>query len=104
MVEVDRLMVEEFGILLIQMMENAGRNLADMARRMLGGEVRGKRVAVFCGLATQRRRWHGSSRHPQLGRSVLLKVVAHPGRIKGCPCPPTAHLTADGDFNNSVSS
>lgn len=28
MKEVDRLMVEEFGIGLIQMMENAGRNLA----------------------------------------------------------------------------
>jgi len=26
--EVDRLMIEEYGILLIQMMENAGRNLA----------------------------------------------------------------------------
>ncbi|MCH7522157.1 MAG: NAD(P)H-hydrate epimerase, partial [Chloroflexi bacterium] len=26
--EVDRLMVEEYGIVLLQMMENAGRNLA----------------------------------------------------------------------------
>ena len=26
--EVDRLMIEEFGIVLLQMMENAGRNLA----------------------------------------------------------------------------
>jgi len=49
MVEVDRLMIEEFGITLIQMMENAGRDLADLARRMFGGEVRGKRVAAFCG-------------------------------------------------------
>ena len=31
MVEVDRLMVEEAGITLIQMMENAGRSLADLA-------------------------------------------------------------------------
>ena len=31
--EVDRLMIEEYGILLIQMMENAGRNLAHLARR-----------------------------------------------------------------------
>ncbi len=32
MVEVDRLMIEEYGILLIQMMENAGRHLAEQAR------------------------------------------------------------------------
>ena len=37
MVEVDRLMIEEYGITLIQMMENAGRNLAELARRILGG-------------------------------------------------------------------
>lgn len=48
-VEVDRLILEDYGIPLIQMMENAGRSLVDMARRMLGRNVRGKRVAVLCG-------------------------------------------------------
>jgi NAD(P)H-hydrate epimerase len=33
--EVDRLMVEEVGITLLQMMENAGRALASQARTML---------------------------------------------------------------------
>jgi len=47
--EVDRLMVDELGIVLMQMMENAGRNLAVAARAMLGGDVRGARVAVLCG-------------------------------------------------------
>ena len=37
--EVDRLMIEEYGIQLIQMMENAGRHLAEQARRMLGGSL-----------------------------------------------------------------
>ena len=32
MVEVDRAMIEDYGIELIQMMENAGRNLAHLAR------------------------------------------------------------------------
>jgi NAD(P)H-hydrate epimerase len=32
MVEVDRLMIEEYHIELLQMMENAGRNLAHLAR------------------------------------------------------------------------
>ena len=47
--EVDRLMVEEMGISLLQMMENAGRALAEQARRMLGGEVGGRRIEVLAG-------------------------------------------------------
>jgi NAD(P)H-hydrate epimerase len=47
--EVDRLMVEETGISLLQMMENAGRGLAEQARRMLGGDVGGRRIAVLVG-------------------------------------------------------
>jgi NAD(P)H-hydrate epimerase len=50
MLEVDRLMVEEYGIELIQMMENAGRNLAHMARvRFLDGDPRGKTVVILAG-------------------------------------------------------
>lgn len=49
MVEVDRLMMEEYGIQLIQMMENAGRNLAELARQLLGGDIRTKRIAVLSG-------------------------------------------------------
>ena len=36
MAEVDRLMIEEYQIGLVQMMENAGRNLAELARRKTG--------------------------------------------------------------------
>jgi len=51
MIEVDRAMIEDYGILLIQMMENAGRNLADLARaRFLAGDPKGKRVAVLAGV------------------------------------------------------
>ena len=50
MIEVDRAMIEDYNILLIQMMENAGRNLAHTARtRFLSGDPRGKRVAVLSG-------------------------------------------------------
>ena len=50
MVEVDRAMIEDFGIELIQMMENAGRNLAHLARtRFLDGDPRGRRVTVVAG-------------------------------------------------------
>lgn len=48
--KVDRLMIEEYKIELIQMMENAGRNLADLARnRFLGGDPRDKRVVLLAG-------------------------------------------------------
>ena len=48
--EVDRLAVEEYGVLLIQMMENAGRNLAGLARdRFLEGNPTGRKVVVLAG-------------------------------------------------------
>jgi NAD(P)H-hydrate epimerase len=47
--EVDRLMTEEAGISLSQMMENAGRCLATRARDMLGGDLRGQRTTVLAG-------------------------------------------------------
>jgi NAD(P)H-hydrate epimerase len=49
MIEVDRAMIEDYHIELIQMMENAGRNFAELARRQMGGAVQGYSVAVLCG-------------------------------------------------------
>lgn len=47
---VDDLMVDVYSIALIQMMENAGRCLADLARdRFLDGDPRGRRVIVLAG-------------------------------------------------------
>ena len=48
--EVDRAMIDDYGILLIQMMENAGRNLAHLARtRFLEGDPTDHRVLVLAG-------------------------------------------------------
>ena len=47
--EVDRLMIEEYGIRLLQMMENAGLNLAGLVRRYLGRPLGGRRVTVLAG-------------------------------------------------------
>jgi NAD(P)H-hydrate epimerase len=50
MIEVDRAMIEDYKIELLQMMENAGRNLAHLARdRFLSGDPRRKRVIVLAG-------------------------------------------------------
>lgn len=48
MIEVDRAMIEDYHIELIQMMENAGRAFAELARRQMG-TVKGRGVVVLCG-------------------------------------------------------
>lgn len=48
--EVDRAMIEDFGITLLQMMENAGRNLGEVVvRTMFDGSQQGKRVLITAG-------------------------------------------------------
>lgn len=50
MIEVDRAMIEDYRIELIQMMENAGRNLAHLTRvRFLDGDPRNKPIVVLAG-------------------------------------------------------
>lgn len=50
MIEVDRAMLEDYRIDLVQMMENAGRALAAVAReRFLGARPEGRRVSVLAG-------------------------------------------------------
>ena len=50
MIEVDRLMMEDYHIELIQMMENAGRCLAILARELFfNGDLEGKKIAVLAG-------------------------------------------------------
>ena len=50
MIEVDRLMMEEYHIELIQMMENAGRCLAILTKeRYFSGDVEGKKIIVLAG-------------------------------------------------------
>jgi NAD(P)H-hydrate epimerase len=48
--EVDRLMVDKYGIELMQMMENAGRHLAALARdRFLDGDPTGRHIVILAG-------------------------------------------------------
>jgi NAD(P)H-hydrate epimerase len=86
MAEVDRLMIEEYGILLIQMMENAGRNLAEQARRMLGGCVTDRRIVVLCGAGNNGGGGMVAARHlHNRGANVSVKLVADPARLKDVP-------------------
>lgn len=50
MLEVDRALIEDYRIVLMQMMEHAGRHLAHLARtRFLDGDARGRDVVVLAG-------------------------------------------------------
>jgi NAD(P)H-hydrate epimerase len=50
MIEVDRAMMEDYHIDLVRMMENAGRNLAHLAREgFLDGDPLGRRIIVLAG-------------------------------------------------------
>lgn len=49
MAEVDRSAIEDFGVSLLQMMEQAGSHLADVVRLEVGGDLAGRRVVVAVG-------------------------------------------------------
>jgi NAD(P)H-hydrate epimerase len=86
MVEVDRLMIEEYGITLIQMMENAGRNLAELARRMLGGQVQGRQIIVLCGSGNNGGGGMVAARHlSNWGASVQVILATEPEGLKETP-------------------
>jgi NAD(P)H-hydrate epimerase len=86
MIEVDRLMVDEYGIQLIQMMENAGRNLAEQARRMLGGDLAGRRIAVLCGKGNNGGGGMVAARHlHNRGAAVQVTLAGDPDDLKVVP-------------------
>ncbi|MFZ5820188.1 MAG: NAD(P)H-hydrate epimerase [Chloroflexota bacterium] len=86
MIEVDRLMVAEWGISLIQMMENAGRNLAELAKRRLGGTAEGKRVVVLCGTGNNGGGGMVAARHlHNWGAQVEVVLVGAEDRLKEIP-------------------
>ncbi len=80
--EVDRLMTEEFAISLEQMMENAGRNLALLARHLLGGDVNGHRVLVLAGPGGNGGGGLAAARHLLVaGADVSITLAAPPERL-----------------------
>ncbi|MBI5291395.1 MAG: NAD(P)H-hydrate epimerase [Chloroflexi bacterium] len=86
MAEVDRLMIEEYGILLIQMMENAGRNLAELARRMLDGKLAGRKIVALCGAGNNGGGGMVAARHlHNWGADVQVKLIADPDKLTNVP-------------------
>jgi len=86
MIEVDRRMIGEFGISLPQMMENAGRNLAEATNAMLGGSLKGKRIAVMCGGGSNGGGGMAAARHlANRGADVQIALVSPQDKLKEMP-------------------
>ena len=86
MIEVDRAMIEDYHIELIQMMENAGRNFATLARRWLDGEVKDKNVIALCGSGNNGGGGMVAARHlHNWGAEVILALTKPVDEYRGVP-------------------
>lgn len=85
MVEVDRAMIEEYHIELIQMMENAGRNYAELARRFLGGNVKGRKVVVLCGTGNNGGGMTAARRLQNWGAQITVALTKPADELRGIP-------------------
>jgi NAD(P)H-hydrate epimerase len=86
MVEVDRLMINKYGIDLIQMMENAGRSLAEQARRLMNSAAPNTKILVLCGMGNNGGGGMVAARHLHVwGSSVTVVLVGHKNYLKEVP-------------------
>jgi NAD(P)H-hydrate epimerase len=87
MIEVDRAMIEDYRIELVQMMESAGRNLAHLARsRFLGSDPVGGRVAVMAGAGGNGGGALVAARRlANWGAEVRVLLGQPPGRMRPVP-------------------
>ncbi|MEP6468232.1 MAG: NAD(P)H-hydrate epimerase [Chloroflexota bacterium] len=97
MLEADRIATDQVGLGLLQLMENAGRELAGLTRRALGGSVTGRRVVVLAGtgnnaggglVAARRLAGWGADVYVAFARPIL--------RLRPGPCAQLEPLLAAG--------
>jgi len=85
MQEVDRLMIADYGIDLLQMMELAGHSLATLARQLLDGDVSDRPVVVLAGRGNNGGGGLAAARH-LLNWGAWVQIV--------CSYPPEAYKGA----------
>lgn len=77
--EVDRLMIEDYGVTLLQMMENAGRSLAELARFHLAHTVAGQRIVALIGPGNNGGGGLAAARHlANAGADVMVALSSDP--------------------------
>ncbi|HAL16493.1 MAG TPA: NAD(P)H-hydrate epimerase [Anaerolineaceae bacterium] len=86
MMEVDRLMIEEYGIALMQMMENAGSRLASLAIQIMKDTPVNNKVVVLCGGGNNGGGGMVAARHlHNRGVDVKIGLATNPSRMKEIP-------------------
>ena len=81
---VDRAATADFGVPTLLLMENAGRGVADVVARELGGRVAGRRVRVVCGAGSNGGDGFVAARHLALaGADVRVLLAAPREKIDG---------------------
>ena len=78
MIEVDRLMINSYGITLLQMMENAGRNLALLAKQMLGDEIINRKICIIAGSGNNGGGGLAAARHLSNWGAEVTVLIATP--------------------------
>lgn len=78
MMEVDRLMIDVYGISLMQMMENAGRNLASLAKQLMNDRITNQRICVVVGNGNNGGGGLVSARHLSNWGAEVTVLVATP--------------------------
>ncbi|MEZ4637274.1 MAG: NAD(P)H-hydrate epimerase [Caldilineaceae bacterium] len=97
MIEVDRLMIEEYHIDLIQMMENAGRNLALLAKRLLDNDIEDRPIVVLAGRGNNGGGDLAAARHLlNWGAWVQVLLTHAPESFDGVPAHQLRILEAMG--------
>lgn len=77
--KVDELMVNHYGLQLIQMMENAGRNLAEFTREFLGTSLADKKIVVAVGKGNNGGGGIVAARHlSNMGAQVTILLPKEP--------------------------
>ena len=76
---VDQIMVEELGVSLVRMMENAGRSLAQVARDLLGGDTAGRSILVLAGPGGNGGGGLVAARHLAVAGAQIAVALAAPG-------------------------
>ena len=86
---VDNLMINKYGIELIQMMENAGRNLADLTQLMMRDNFKiatPKSIVVVCGLGNNGGGGMVAARHlSNRGYAVTIVLTGAEDKLKSVP-------------------
>lgn len=91
--QIDEQVIEEYSIDVLSLMENAGLCTAILARRMLGGSVRGKRVACLAGKGNNGGDGFVAARHiHNWGADVAIVLATQRDAMTGIPARQVATL------------